>query len=46
VERAEQARQRAQERMKQIQDEKGYGEAHADYVRAVTRLAVARKRRS
>jgi F-type H+-transporting ATPase subunit epsilon len=46
VERAEQARERAQERMKQIHDEKGYGEAHTDYVRAVTRLAVARKRRS
>jgi hypothetical protein len=31
--------------MKTIKDEAGYNEAHQAYVRAVTRLAVARKRR-
>jgi F-type H+-transporting ATPase subunit epsilon len=46
VERAEQARQRAQERLRRIRDEAGYREAHDSYVRAVTRLAVARKRRT
>ena len=45
VGRAEEARKRAAERMKAIRDEAGYGEAHLDYVRAVTRLAVARKER-
>jgi F-type H+-transporting ATPase subunit epsilon len=45
VGRAEQARNRAEERMKAIRDEAGYGEAHDAYVRAVTRLAVARKER-
>jgi F-type H+-transporting ATPase subunit epsilon len=45
VARAEQARERAQQRLKQIHDEAGYGEAHDDYVRAVMRLAVARKQR-
>jgi len=45
VGRAEQARNRAAERMKAIRDEAGYGEAHLDYIRAVTRLAVARKER-
>jgi F-type H+-transporting ATPase subunit epsilon len=44
--RAEQARRRAEERMKAIEDETGYGEAHHAYIRAVTRLAVARKRRT
>jgi len=43
--RAEQAMKRAAERMKAIRDEAGYGEAHVAYVRAVTRLAVARKER-
>jgi len=43
--RAEQAMKRATERMKAIRDEAGYGDAHAAYVRAVTRLAVARKER-
>ena len=43
--RAEAAKARAAERMKSIQDEAGYNEAHLAYVRAVTRLAVARKRR-
>jgi len=45
VGRAEQARKRAAERMKVIRDEAGYGDAHLAYVRAVTRLAVARKER-
>ena len=45
VDRAEQARKRAAERMKAIRDEAGYDEAHLAYVRAVTRLAVARKER-
>jgi F-type H+-transporting ATPase subunit epsilon len=43
--RAEQAFRRAAERLKAIRDEAGYDEAHNDYVRAVTRLAVARKER-
>jgi F-type H+-transporting ATPase subunit epsilon len=43
--RAEQAMKRAAERMKSIRDEAGYDEAHLAYVRAVTRLAVARKER-
>jgi F-type H+-transporting ATPase subunit epsilon len=45
VGRAEQAKKRAEERMRAIKDEQGYMAAHADYVRAVTRLAVARKQR-
>jgi F-type H+-transporting ATPase subunit epsilon len=44
--RAEQARSRAEERMKSIKDEAGYAEAHREYMRAVTRLAVARSRRA
>ena len=44
VGRAEQARKRAQERMSSIKDEAGYRETHDAYVRAVTRLAVARRR--
>jgi F-type H+-transporting ATPase subunit epsilon len=43
--RAEQALKRAAERMKAIRDEAGYDAAHLAYVRAVTRLAVARKER-
>lgn len=43
--RAEAARQRAAAQMKAIKDEAGYQEAHLAYIRAVTRLAVARKRR-
>jgi F-type H+-transporting ATPase subunit epsilon len=46
VGRAERARERAAERMKTIREEAGYNEAHLSYIRAVTRLAVARKRRS
>jgi F-type H+-transporting ATPase subunit epsilon len=45
VGRAEQARRRAEERMKAIKDEEGYSAAHLSYIRAVTRLAVARKQR-
>ena len=42
VARAERAKAQAAERMKTIRDEAGYAEAHLAYVRAVTRLAVAR----
>jgi F-type H+-transporting ATPase subunit epsilon len=45
VERAEEALERAGQRLKAIRDEAGYDEAHLAYVRAVTRLAVARKER-
>jgi len=44
--RAELAMKRAAERMKVIRDETGYAEAHLAYIRAVTRLAVARKERA
>ena len=43
--RAETAKARALERMKTIRDEAGYEEAHLAYIRAVTRLAVVRRRR-
>jgi F-type H+-transporting ATPase subunit epsilon len=43
--RAEAAMARASEQLKAIKDEAGYNEAHLAYIRAVTRLAVARKRR-
>jgi F-type H+-transporting ATPase subunit epsilon len=43
--RAETAKARALDRMKTIRDEAGYQEAHLAYIRAVTRLAVARQRR-
>ena len=46
VGRAEQALKRSAERMKAIRDEAGYAEAHLAYIRAVTRLAVARKERA
>jgi len=45
VGRAETALQRAQERLRAIKDETGYETAHEAYVRAVTRLAVARRER-
>jgi F-type H+-transporting ATPase subunit epsilon len=45
LERAEAAERRAAERLKTIRDEAGYNEAHDAYVRAVTRLAVARRQR-
>lgn len=44
VQRAEAARARAAARLEAVTDEAGYKEAHAAYVRAVTRLAVGRKR--
>jgi F-type H+-transporting ATPase subunit epsilon len=43
--RAETARQRALDRLKAIRDEAGYREARADYIKAVTRLAVARSQK-
>ena len=43
--RAEAAKARAEALLKAIRDEAGYEQAHLAYVRAVTRLAVARKRR-
>ena len=45
VERAEKQRHQAAERMKSIRDEQGFKEAQAAYMKAVTRLSVARKRR-
>jgi F-type H+-transporting ATPase subunit epsilon len=45
VGRAEQAKKRAEERLRMIKDEEGYSEVHRAYVRAVTRLAVARRER-
>ncbi len=46
AQRAEEARARALERMKTIQDQTGYDDAHQAFQRAVTRLAVARRRRT
>jgi F-type H+-transporting ATPase subunit epsilon len=45
VGRAEKARAQAEERLRAIKDEAGYADAHQAYVRAITRLAVARKKR-
>jgi len=45
VGRAEQAMRRAEERLRMIRDEEGYAEVHLAYMRAVTRLAVARRER-
>jgi F0F1-type ATP synthase epsilon subunit len=45
VGRAEQALRRSAERMRAIRDEAGFEEVHQAYVRAVTRLAVARRER-
>ena len=42
---AEEARQRALTRLKAISEEAQYDAVHDEYVRAVTRLAVARERR-
>lgn len=44
VARAEAAKTRAADRMKTIREEAGFAEAHDAYVRAVTRLAVGRRR--
>ena len=41
--RAEAARDRAAAQLKSIKDEAGYDEAHQAYIRAVTRLSVARR---
>jgi len=43
--RAEAAKARAEAALKAIKDEAGYAEAHDAYVKAVTRLAVARRNR-
>ncbi len=45
VGRAQQACRRAEERLRMIKDEEGYTQTHLAYVRAVTRLAVARRER-
>jgi F-type H+-transporting ATPase subunit epsilon len=45
VDRAEQALTRAEERLKRIKGEEGYADVHLAYVRAVTRLGVARRQR-
>lgn len=45
VGRAEQAKKRAEDRLRMIKGEQGYQDAHLAYVRAVTRLAVARRQR-
>jgi F-type H+-transporting ATPase subunit epsilon len=44
--RAEAAKSRAEAQLKSLRGEAGYEQAHDAYVRAVTRLAVARKRRT
>jgi len=44
LQRAEAALQRAQERLKVMKNEAGYEQAHDDYVKALTRLAVGQKR--
>src|SRR6266404_6139377 len=43
VGRAAEAKTRAEERMKRIADEAGYKEARAEYIKSVTRLAVAER---
>ena len=45
VGRAEAALRQAQERMRAVREEQGFEDAHQAYVRAVTRLAVARRQR-
>jgi F-type H+-transporting ATPase subunit epsilon len=45
VARAEEARAKAATLLKEVKEEAGYREAHEAYSRAVTRLAVARRRR-
>ena len=42
--RAEAAKKQAEERMKTIREEQGFEDARLAYVRAVTRLAVAKRR--
>jgi F-type H+-transporting ATPase subunit epsilon len=43
--RAERAKARAEAALKAATDEAGYSEAHAAYIKAITRLAVAHTRR-
>lgn len=45
IDRAEDAMQRARERLKEIRSEEDYATVQASYIRAVTRLSVARKER-
>jgi F-type H+-transporting ATPase subunit epsilon len=45
VGRAEEAMRRAADRLKQVRGEAGYDDVQAEYTRAITRLAVARKER-
>ena len=45
VGRAEAALRQAQDRMRAVREEQGFEDAHQAYVRAVTRLAVARRQR-
>ena len=45
IDRAEDAMKRARERMKEIRSEDDYAAVQASYIRAVTRLSVARKER-
>ena len=42
--RAEKALACAQDRLKAITDESGYQQAHLDYIKAVTRLSVSKRR--
>jgi F-type H+-transporting ATPase subunit epsilon len=46
LQRAEAALQNAQARLKALKDESGFEQAHDDYVKALTRLSVGRKRGS
>ena len=46
VQRAARARDQAAARLKSLKDEAGFEQARRDYIRAVTRLAVADKRQS
>lgn len=46
AQRAERAKDRAAATMKAVKDEAGYEEARTAYIKAVTRLAVARRHRS
>ena len=45
IDRAENALKQAAERLKEIKGEEDYGSVQASYIRAVTRLGVARKQR-
>jgi len=44
LQRAEAALQNAQARLKAVKDESGFEQAHGDYIKALTRLSVGRKR--